>query len=225
MIRTVHEPRRRCGYRQPGGYYLMSGSLGTICGKLPKPVRPCAECGKLSVSITRGWSWFNAREFFGIGECHLSGSCSMIHLADSRSVCLLCILCAPPERAGLVWVGAQFYPTIWDFTQEAARLGLSKRLPGIPEDFKAGETWVAIGHRGERVWTQGEETHEAEPRESVPIIFRFFQPSRIEYVVTDKETPDELIAIEAKGAELVRVIPSDTLTPYTEPIGPHEGEE
>ena len=50
-------------------------------------------------------------------------------------------------KAGLLWIGEQFYPTPGEFTREAEELGISRRISAVPRDFKLGETWVLFAHR------------------------------------------------------------------------------
>ena len=52
-----------------------------------------------------------------------------------------------PERAGLLWIGEQFYPTPHDFMAEAAKMGVSRRIPAVPKDFRVGEDSVLLAHR------------------------------------------------------------------------------
>ena len=49
-------------------------------------------------------------------------------------------------RVGLLWIGESFYPRPVDFLNEAANLGISRRLSKVPRAYKAGETWVLFAH-------------------------------------------------------------------------------
>lgn len=102
------------------------------------------------------------------------------------------------ERAGLLWIGMEHYPSPIDFDEEAARprldgkglIGVSRRVPKdqMPRGFKVGEDWVFLAHQkavtrfdelsGKLVFERG--------------VFRVFKPNRIEVIVTE-ETPDEEI--------------------------------
>ena len=53
----------------------------------------------------------------------------------------------PMGRVGLIWVGEKFYPTPQDFCAEAEKMGISRRIPAVPNDFVLGETWVWLAHR------------------------------------------------------------------------------
>lgn len=51
------------------------------------------------------------------------------------------------DRDLLMWVGASFYPTVQDFIDEASQLGVSKRLPSLPDDIESGSTRVFLVHK------------------------------------------------------------------------------
>jgi len=103
-----------------------------------------------------------------------------------------------------MWVGAKNYPSTSDFTKEAMAMGVSKRFSQLPKDFVLGETWIALGHPEAVV-----EASEDGDLKTQPGIFHMFQPSRIEYVITGKETEDELDQLEDRGFTLVEVIPEE----------------
>ena len=50
------EARRGCGYRKVGGLYLMGGTGGMPCCKMPIPLHVCPTCHG-GIKQTRGWSW------------------------------------------------------------------------------------------------------------------------------------------------------------------------
>jgi hypothetical protein len=97
---------------------------------------------------------------------------------------------------GLLWVGGVFYPTPADFTAEAARMGVSRRVPGVPKGFEVGQTWVFVAHRQAIANPDGTFT---------PAVFHAFRPTRIEYVVRGDETEEELQRRADAGQTLVRV--------------------
>ena len=80
-------------------------------------------------------------------------------------------------------------------------MGISRRLPGnvIPRGFKAGETWVFLAHR-EAVPDPG--------NGKKPGVFSIWRPSRIEKVVPEDVTDDEVEALEKRGIEPVIVRPA-----------------
>jgi hypothetical protein len=180
-IKTVTDSLRGCGWRKPGGLYFIAGGLAAPCGKLPVEVTRC-PCCDAGIKPARGWTWINPKPFFDPKSC-------------GRATCGPCPLSKAnlPDKAGLLWVGEKFYPTPLDFTAEAARLGVARRIAQIPNDFKTGETWILFGHRkaiplpdlGPDFFNAG--------------IFHAFKPTEIQYVVTGKETESELEALVKRG--------------------------
>jgi hypothetical protein len=61
------EAKRGCGYRKPGGTYLVSDSLGRECGKLPIPLDVCPTC-HAGFKPTQGWTWVNGTVLAGQKE-------------------------------------------------------------------------------------------------------------------------------------------------------------
>jgi hypothetical protein len=103
-------------------------------------------------------------------------------------------------RAGLLWIGAAFYPTPEAFMEEAQRMGVSRRISAVPRDFKVGETWVALAHPKA---IPGECEHGAPA--GFPCtkcadgvsggqwrggVVTFFRPRSLEYVVTHDDTEE-----------------------------------
>jgi len=183
-IETRVESKRGCGFRKGGGKYLVSGGSFRHCDLFPLELTVCPAC-HAGIHPTRGWTWIDPKPL-------LQGrTCSDI----------LCPFNEPPERVGLLWIGEKFYATPDAFMKEAAELGISRRLHQIPRDFKVGETWAWLAHR--KAITNLNGTFTAG-------VFQAFRPDRIEYVVKDTETPEELESLEKRGFTLVRVIPKDS---------------
>lgn len=56
----------------------------------------------------------------------------------------------PPDL--LMWVGSVYYPSISAFVAEAEQLGVSKRVPFLPPEFKLGESLLFLAHdEGRRI--------------------------------------------------------------------------
>jgi len=188
------ERRRGCGYRKPGGIYLVAPGTGFGCGLLPIPLTICPCCGA-GFRHNRGFTWINPAGIAAAANhaCTRPTGCSICPLADSKV-----------QRAGLLWIGAAFYKTPDLFDAEAARMGISRRISALPRDFKVGESWIALAHikaiEGPAP-APGEELIEARPG-----IFRLFKPTAIEYVVKGTETDEELARFEKRGFTLVKVV-------------------
>jgi hypothetical protein len=137
---------------------------------------------------------------------------ALINASESLQGCGTCpIADAKIQEVGLLWIGEQFYKSPAEFSAEAARMGLSRRITAIPQKFKLGETWVALAHR-KAIGVQTEQGREAGRCNKPPFvehkagIFHVFKPSRIEYVVKADDDEAKLEAIEKRGITLVKVV-------------------
>lgn len=200
-IVTVHEKKRGCGYRQPGGLYLRTDGLGRECGALPVETTVCPTCHQ-GIKPARGWTWINLATLVSERGCPLNEIVATVE--GEPSGCGNCpIADAMIQKAGLIWVGEKFYPNPMSFAREAQQMGLSRRITAIPRDFKLGETWVCLAHRK----TIPEPMVPGEEPTFKPGIFHVFLPSRIEYCVKEGDTDEALEAKEKRGITLVKVVP------------------
>lgn len=199
-MKTLIEGARGCGFRSPGGLYLVAPALGEDCSRLPLAVESCPTCGG-GIHPARGWTWIVPLALFGLER----------HAPDRHSWrCPLGVPGMDPGhdgvRAGLLWIGERFYPTPGDFIQEAARMGVSRRISKVPRGFVAGETYVFMGHRR---GTNPGRPNLGDGLHLAPAIVTVFRPTAIEYVVRGDETEEELAALEKRGIEPVKVIPEN----------------
>lgn len=211
MIRVSAEGRRGCGYRKVGGLYLVCDGPGVECGGLPLVVETCPTCSA-GIKPTRGWTWINPKALFPERE-----QCG-------QPWCATCPANERPERSGLIWVGTQHYATPADFTREAQKVGVSRRISTLPKDFKVGETWIFLGHRrgmparctnsgssprvpGGPVCFKDCKLCEGTGTMYVPAIFHIFRPSRIEQIVGPEkdERDDDIQRMRKRGIEPVIV--------------------
>src|SRR5438128_2788017 len=151
------------------------------CYKLPIPLTVCPCCGE-GVKQSRGFTWINSA-LFSSAECGEAEKCRKD----------LCPANMQNVRMGLLWVGEKFYPTADAFEKESYMQGISKRISQVPREFVIGETWIALAHP-KAVNAIGE----GGTIQSAPGIFSLFRPMRIEYVVTGKETQEELERLEER---------------------------
>lgn len=207
------EPRRGCGYRKIGATYLVCGSSGITCDRLPHPLHVCPTCSQ-GIKQARGWTWCNAMELFG--GFHEEKDCK-----DRRSKCALCTRTDEFVKAGLLWTGSRFYKDPNDFMYEAQKMGISRRISTIPRGFELGKTWVLMGHPKAiynvgavaDAFLAGEDKEKLEAYS--PGIFTVFKPTAIEEIVTDKQAADKkfMAQFEARNKKLhVKVTP--IVVPY-----------
>lgn len=181
------EKQRGCGYRKPGGLYLVGGASSAPCCKLPFVLKTCPCCGG-GVKQSRGFTWINTSLFFP-PNCITATNCPLSRI---------------DEQIGLLWVGNQYY-TPQSFTREAAQLGISKRIAQLPRGVKPG-TWLALAHPAAVVQYKEDATGIGNPYEKKAGVFMVFQVRAIEYVITGKETNEQLERMEKKGIRLVNVV-------------------
>ena len=227
------EARRGCGFRKADGIYLCSDGLGAPCGKLPFALHICPTCGG-GIKQSRGWQWIDLPPLLANVKCEGFGGqkwkmdpayCAACPLGDERIRAI--------GKVGLLWIGAQFYPTVAQFEAEARQLGISRRIKAVPRNFKLGETWVLLAHAkgmacqncggaGLIKARPGVVTDEAvkcagcKATGWVPAAFRLFQPQRIEKLITESQSKDE---------EFMAKLDKDGMTPVVVPDGDrdHQG--
>lgn len=205
MIETRIEAKRGCGYRKPGGLYLVAKYEGRECCKLPFQLDVCPCCGA-GIRPSRAWTWVDTGKLFNQEPC----------TAPMQADLSRCPLYRPEDvgRAGLIWVGEKFYPTVEEFKREASVMGISRRISAIPRGFKVGETWVLLAHRKaipKEVDIPAEEGGvlpgiQLTRTEWEPGIFFVFKPTAVEYVVKGDEAEEEIERLERRGVVPVKVI-------------------
>src|SRR5260221_8413776 len=186
------EKRRGCGYRKMGGLYLVSGKLGAPCCRLPLPLHVCPTCSQ-GIKQARGWAWIDPVKLFGSENspptCFGSAIWAACPLGDVGGKI--------GNAAGLLWIGGKFSPTPESFAQEAAALGVSRRIGAVPRGFVVGNTWVFLAHAkaclADRPCADGEDS---------PGVFRVFLPERIEKIVKLSEF-NIIAAIQARKGSVI----------------------
>jgi len=156
---TRVEGKRGCGYRKPGGLYLVCDGFSKRCGRLPVPIEPCPHCEErgiiCKIEQTRSWTWINARKLLALHDCQETPACITDDADGFREYKIICDcpLAEPPERAGLLWIGEAHYKAPADFLLETEmphpdgrKMGVSKRIATVPKGFKLSETWVFVAH-------------------------------------------------------------------------------
>ncbi len=182
------EAKRACGYRKVGGIYLVSQGFGVQCDRLPLLLETCPCCGA-GIKQARGWTWVDVASL--VGGMHPD--------CQDGFPCPFCMSPSKMGRAGLLWIGAQFYPTVASFVREAEELGISKRIAAVPQGFVLNETWVLLAHpRAVPCDTcqgtgdvNGEFCSRCRAEGDLPGVFWVFRPTAIEKIVTETESLDE----------------------------------
>lgn len=190
--------KRGCGFRKPGGLYLVGPMKMSPCGKLPIELNVCPTC-KAGIKPTRGFTWVDANKFFS-SALGYTGPCDICE--NDTILGTNCMLKDPPEKAGLIWIGEKYYPTPQDFLKEAQQMGASRRIPAVPKDFVIGETMVLLAHR--KCPLGPPQAIEADDSLVGPAIFSSFIPKAIERVCDGTETEEEIDRMIKRGLTPVK---------------------
>lgn len=218
-MRTLTEGRRGCGRRKGGGAYLVAGAPSAGCGKLPAALELCPVCGE-GIQFSMNPKWIDPHKLFGnlicqamVSACHTCPLGAAVHV-DKLQDGLIC------QRDGaktlLLWVGKTHYKTPDDFLEEASRMGVSRRVKGLPRGFVVGRDWVFFAHmeairracpscQGVGVVKDDDGMNPAQCDgcdgqgfNPVAGAFSMFRPQAVEYVLSDGE---EAVLAEANSAD------------------------
>lgn len=213
----AQEKPRKCGYRKIGGIYLCSDGAGEPCHRLPFALDVCPVCHG-GIKQSRGWTWLDWVPLSG-GSCDLGDFNGAAH-------CPACVVCRPElvglapdkdgnvspgiyNKIGLLWVGDKFY-TPESFTQEAHEMGVSRRIAAVPHGFKLGQHYVFLAHP--RAIAEPGPLIDGKKQEE-PLykagIFHVFKPSRLEKILADTATDEEVKKWEDRGFTVVKLSESD----------------
>jgi len=195
------EQRRGCGYRKVGGLYLVGEGLSIGCGRLPFNLDVCPTCSA-GIKFCMGFTWVDGTKLLA-PKCEAKHECHAVG----------CAVCDPETlgRCGLMWVGSRFY-TPDAFTEEAMKMGVSKRIASVPRGFVVGKTWILLAHRqaGYREVETKENLMGKKLIKDLPAIFYAFMPKRIEKILTASEaTQEELDKLVKQGITPVIVPDND----------------
>ena len=110
-----------------------------------------------------------------------------------------CPVCSPPNEIHyLLWVGKTHY-TPESFMEEAREMGISKRIPNIPDNFQIGKTWVFLAH--------------IEGANGEPGCIMAFRPTHVDLVVENEgSVPDYAEELDDRlggNLRIVEVIPEE----------------
>jgi len=207
------EGRRGCGHRKVGGLYLVAGGIGEPCERLPVPLECCSGCGQ-GIKQTRSLRWMKPEVLLSQAKA----------CAFDKDHCTRCVICQPvllersaipKDKMALLWVGEKFYATPQDWTIEAMKMGVSRRIATIPKELVIGRSWVVMAHAKAvptviKVKNPGDLV-EHEEVVMKPGIFHAFVPQAIELIVTPSMKKEEWVEdlVKKHGVKLVEVPEDD----------------
>ena len=203
------EKKRGCGYRSPGaggvGFYFMGEGTFEACERLPFPLHACLCCGA-GIKPARGFTWIEPASLFAVDQ---EPRCTEVYNEgppDQEHIHETCWMCNPTlagARAGLIWIGEKHYKTAAAFSLEASKMGISRKLPSIPNGFEFGKTLIYIAHKN-----GAPKLLEEGGIEWSPGVFMVYRPSHIDLVIDDPlHVPDTAINLaEELGPDKCRIV-------------------
>jgi len=207
------EKVRGCGFRKSGkdgvGQYMMGGKLEEPCERLPMPLTVCPCCGQ-GYKFARNFTWIDPGRMFAPD---LEPRCLALgEEFDRTHAHAWCSMCCPADvagdRAGLIWIGARHYKTPALFLAEAREMGISRRLPAIPNKFEFGEHYVYLAHKAAVIPFLGDfEIGKDEPPKLTPGVFSVFKPTHVDLVIDDEDNiPEKAVRLMEKHGENARLV-------------------
>lgn len=214
-VHILYEERRLCGYRKPSkdgiGIYLRGSSFNESCERLPWLLDVCPCCGQ-GYKFSRSFTWINPMSMF---DPYTEPLCTMLeaddpHIRHRHEQCWMCNPELLGSQAGLIWIGEKFYARPRDFMREAEIMGISRKLPAIPNGFVVGEHAIFLAHI--RTFMSYDENGKVVYK---PGVFAAFKPTSVDLVIDNPEDiPDRAIEIARRLGEdkvrICKVIPDKT---------------
>jgi hypothetical protein len=197
---------RGCGWRKPGGLYLISDGIPSACTLLPVKLGHCPTCSA-GMKPARGWTTVDGWAVVTNGG---ERTCTGHNHGGLTFPCPLEEGLKEQRKAGLLWIGGIFYKHPEDWTAEAHRLGVSRRIARLPNDLEIGKTWVLVAHRD--ALPSDEIGNDGQPK-MLPAIFHAFRPDRVEYVTRGDESDEEIERMRKRGITPVKVVREGEQTP------------
>lgn len=188
------EGTRGCGFRTVGGLYLVGGTLWDTCDRLPLEIPVCSTCGE-TLRPNRGIQPINAIKLFNNHNAELAESWSMDTGETEESVPIkcqdrhTCAVCFPQDpldsvKDFIIWVGREHY-TQDEFTAEAHLMGISRRIPHIPEGLKVGQSVIYLAMRNNINTRAGEDRDGRAIKKNG--IFMAYKPQDLELLIWESE--------------------------------------
>lgn len=191
------EGGRGCGFRTVGGLYLMGGQGYQHCDRLKLEIPVCPCCGE-TLRPNRGIQPVNMMELVGL---HDEEACND---PDACRVCIPLDTALTHCKDFIIWVGREYY-TEESFNVEAHSMGISRKIPHIPEGLIVGESCIYLAMRGNI------NTRAGDDRDGRPIkkngIFSAYVPQRLELLIWESEATDEFLVSLAERNITPAIIP------------------
>lgn len=177
--------QRGCGYKKVGGIYLTGHGIPYACDRMPFEIINCTCCGS-GIKQSRGVQWINWSRYAGKHEdCDCIEQCFICHPQD--------------EKYALMWVGKKYY-SAESFTNEALKMGVSKRIAQIPNELELGKTIVLLAHpEAIAKYIDDPTTLSGQRLTRTAGVFYAFIPDKIQKVITkDEATKENLLKLKKR---------------------------
>jgi hypothetical protein len=233
QIVESQELPRGCGYRKPGGFYLVSDGQGDPCGRLPIPLKRCPCCGE-GVKFSRGTTWLDPRPFSKF-PCAFETCRTDCTMRDpelyGRRVMEKCSTDKQVEAAlkdfrsnfrfeNVRVVGEGKNRVVEAHFPHVLLLWVGEKFYPTTEAYLQEADRLGISRRinsvprnfepgSTWVWLahinaiRNPKNHP--DGEFTPGVFHIFQPKQVDYVVAEDDDDDRLEALSNKGYRLVKV--------------------
>jgi len=196
------EGARGCGYRKVGGLYLVGNRQWSTCDRLKLEIPVCDCCGE-TLRPNRGLQPINAFKLFHNHNTEIIGLWGSIMgpednprltPCEDQSHCKVCFPTNTSNRSHkdyIIWIGREYY-TEESFNAEAEFMGVSRRIPHIPDKLAIGRSVIYLAMRNNinrRAATSP--TGRMIKRNG---IFSVFIPQSLELLVWESDATEEYIA-------------------------------
>jgi hypothetical protein len=183
---------------------LVGGAAFESCDRLPIEIGICPVCGS-GIHTSRGIGRVNPLKLWGPHDsAHYDKASGILETCRDPKTCYVCY--PSDAMAFLMFVGEKFY-TVQEFMQESRTMGVSKRIPAVPDGLVCGETVVYLAHRKTILTDKKDESGNFI---WLPGIFTAFVPQRVEKICWQSDyTPDNIDLHKKRGIDLVPVPDGD----------------
>lgn len=197
------EPIRICGYRKVGGIYIIGPQPGEKCDRLPYPIHLYPVCNS-GIKFSGGFQWIDWAHYAGNHNSNINNQ-GEVECCNCSPSCPVCNPSQKKQPFGVFWVGQEYSPE--SFTEEACRLGISKRIPKKPRNLKPGDI-ILLAHNDagkgldipNRLGIPDDEVEEYNFGKNSPAIFLAFPVIRVEELIWQKDAnEDKLLKMERAG--------------------------
>lgn len=201
-VKILSKTRRGCGTRKVGGTYLFfAASVVQFCHRLPFGIPDACPCCGEHLRQIRSVQVIDPKKLFRDAEDTLCSNA--------------CPICHPPTHGGIMWVGKKYYTPL-QFSEEAHKYGISKRIGNVPKGIVKGDLIFFAHPEAVEVQTETGQSHlDGTPEVTkihLPGVFLAARLTEIQRVITEEQANDEELIRDLEERGIQPVIESDAIT-------------